>query len=94
MSGGLERICSGLFLCRLILISVVMTWVYNNNRAGILSAVLLHFAYNLTFSLVYPIPQGMHWSGTVLTLVAVALIAVYWGPRTLSRIAAPLAPSV
>jgi membrane protease YdiL (CAAX protease family) len=83
-----------LFLCRMTLISVIMTWVYNNNGRSILSAVLLHFAYNFTFSLDYPIPGSMHWSGTILTLVAVALIAVYWEPRTLSRIAAPLAPSV
>jgi membrane protease YdiL (CAAX protease family) len=74
-----------LFILRMTLISVIMTWVYNNNGRSILSAILLHFAYNFTFSFVYPIPESVHISGTVLVLLAVILLVALWGPRTLTR---------
>jgi len=38
-----------LFILRMTLLSIPITWVYNNNQRSILSAVLLHFAYNFTF---------------------------------------------
>jgi membrane protease YdiL (CAAX protease family) len=74
-----------LFLLRLTALSVPITWVYNNNRRSILSAILLHFAYNFTFSFVSPVPETMHGSGTVLTLLMGIVIVVAWGPRTLTR---------
>lgn len=74
-----------LFLLRMTLLSVVITWVYNNNRRSILSAILLHFMYNFTFSFVYPVPESMHFYGTFLLLVLVMGIVLIWGPRTLTR---------
>jgi membrane protease YdiL (CAAX protease family) len=74
-----------LFLLRMTLLSVPLTWVYNNNRRSILSAILLNFAYNFTFSFVYPIPETMHLYGTVLILLMVIVIVIIWGPQTLSH---------
>jgi membrane protease YdiL (CAAX protease family) len=74
-----------LFLLRMTLISVLMTWVYNNNRRSILSAILFHFAYNFTFSLLYPISEAVHLYGTILTLILAIGVALIWGPQTLAR---------
>jgi membrane protease YdiL (CAAX protease family) len=74
-----------LFLLRMALLSVPMTWVYNNNQRSILSAILLHFAYNLTFSFVYPIPETMHLYGTAAILMMVIVIVIIWGPQTLTH---------
>lgn len=74
-----------LFLLRMTLISVLITWIYNNNQRSILSAILLHFAYNFTFSFVYPIPDTMHLFGTLLILLMVIVIVRFWGPQTLTR---------
>jgi membrane protease YdiL (CAAX protease family) len=62
------------------LLSVPITWVYNANRRSILSAILLHFAYNFTFSFVYPVPETMHVSGTVPVLSLAAIVAAVWEP--------------
>lgn len=74
-----------LFLLRMTLLSVPMAWVYNNTRRSILSAILLHFAYNFTFSFVYPIPESMHLIGTGSILMMVIVIVLVWGPQTLTR---------
>lgn len=64
-----------LFIIRMTLLSTVITWVYNHNRRSILSAILIHFAYNFTFSFIYPIPDRMHLTGTILiALLALAVV--------------------
>lgn len=52
---------------------------------SILSAILLHFAYNFTFSFVYPVPETMHLYGAVLILMMVIVIVIIWGPQTLTH---------
>ncbi len=74
-----------LFMLRMVLLSVLITWIYNNNRRSILAAILFHFAYNFTFSFVYPIPEAMHLYGTLLILAMAVMIVVIWGPQTLTR---------
>jgi membrane protease YdiL (CAAX protease family) len=73
------------FFLRMTWLSVLMTWIYNNNRRSILSVILLHFAYNLTFSFVHPIPETMHLYGTGLILIMATVIVTIWGPQTLTR---------
>jgi membrane protease YdiL (CAAX protease family) len=46
------------FLLALAPLTILMTWVYNHNQRSILAAVLLHFTYNFTIGLVYPMPIG------------------------------------
>lgn len=74
-----------LFLLRMTLLSVPMTWVYNSNQRSILSAILFHFAYNFTFSFVYPIPETVHLYGTALVLIMVVAIVTIWGSQMLTR---------
>lgn len=82
---GFGTVLFWLFLLRMTLLSVIVTWVYNNNRRSILSAILLHFAYNFTFNLVYPVPETMHLYGTVLILITVIVVVIVWGPQTLAH---------
>jgi membrane protease YdiL (CAAX protease family) len=81
---GFGTLLFWLFLLRMTLLSIPITWVYNNNRRSILSAILLHFAYNFTFSFVYPVPETVHVVGTALMLALAALIVIGWGPETLT----------
>jgi hypothetical protein len=82
---GLGTTLFWLFLLRLTLLSVLMAWVYNNNRRSKLSAILFRFAYNFTFSLVYPVPETTHLSGTILILLLVSAVVVILGSGTLTR---------
>jgi membrane protease YdiL (CAAX protease family) len=81
---GFGTLMFWLFLLRMTLFSVPMAWVYNNSGRSILSAILLHFAYNFTFSLVYPVPETMHMVGTVLMLALAVVIVIGWGSDTLT----------
>ncbi len=62
-----------LFLLAILPLSVLHAWVYDRNRRSILAAVLLHFAYNLSLTLVYPIFV------TVKLLQAILLVVVATG---------------
>jgi hypothetical protein len=53
-----------LFLLRMTALSAPIPWVYNNNGRSILSAILLHLAYNFTFSFLYPVPETMRLAGS------------------------------
>ena len=98
---GLFSLDYFLFVLMVPLGAIVMTWVYNNTRRSILSAVLLHFFQNFSLNLLSglhgALPTG-YWAlfaGT-LGLLAVAIVAG-WGGRTLTgrrRLAAGRKPSV
>jgi membrane protease YdiL (CAAX protease family) len=49
-----------LFLAATGPLSILLTWVYNQNSRSILAAVLLHFTYNLTLNLVHPMSVRVH----------------------------------
>jgi membrane protease YdiL (CAAX protease family) len=74
-----------LFVARMMALSIVMTWIYNNNRRSILSAILFHFMFNFTFVFVTPVPATLHLYGTMLIALIAASIAFIWGPSTLVR---------
>jgi membrane protease YdiL (CAAX protease family) len=85
---GLFSVDYFLFLLMVPLGAVVMTWVYNNTRRSILSAILLHFFQNFSLNLV----SGLHgaletgyWAlfAGALGLVAAAIVA-RWGARALT----------
>lgn len=74
-----------LFVPRMAAISVLMAWLYNSNRRSILSAVLLHFAYDFTFGFVYPIPESTHLFGTFLILIMTVAVVVIWRDQRMTR---------
>ena len=61
-------------------LAFIMTWVYNNTNRSILSAILIHFAFNFTLGFVQPTSIAFDLVNIVLmTLVAWALVR-YFNP--------------
>jgi hypothetical protein len=73
------------YLAALVAEPWLVVWMPVIALQVMLSAILLHFAYNFTFSFVYPIPETMHLYGTTLVLLMVIGVVVMWGPQTLTR---------
>ena len=70
-----------LFLAGILPLSILHTWVYNENRWSTLAAVLLHFAYNFTWSLVYPISVSVNLLQVVLMSIAAVVLILVVEPR-------------
>jgi membrane protease YdiL (CAAX protease family) len=65
-----------LFLIGIVPLSILHTWVYDRNDRSTLAAILLHFAYNFTLSLVYPFSLTVNLLQVVLLLVTAISIVV------------------
>jgi len=48
------------FTIGILPLTILLTWAYNCNRRSILAAVLLHFTYNFTMSLVLPLSRTVN----------------------------------
>jgi len=68
----------------MIPVSVLMTWIYNNNQRSTLSAVLLHFMINFAGELIAVTKRAEFYQVLLLIAVAVAVVII-WGPETLTR---------
>jgi membrane protease YdiL (CAAX protease family) len=64
-----------LFLIDVISLSILLTWVYLHNRASILAAILLHFFYNFTLGLVWPVSDRTQLFISILLILAAASLA-------------------
>jgi membrane protease YdiL (CAAX protease family) len=73
-----------LYMMDKVPLSVLMTWVYNNNRRSTLSAILLHFMGNLVGEL-YDLTLGAEAITIVLLIIAAIGVTVLWGPERLAR---------
>lgn len=58
-----------LFLGSIIPLGLVIGLAYSSNRSSLLSAVILHFIYNLTANLMAPIPRN----------ILVSQVIIWWG---------------
>ena len=58
-------------------LSVMFTWVYNLNKRSILTAILLHFAYNFTINTITPLSQNLIILHQVLLAVTAALVVIF-----------------
>lgn len=72
------------FCVSIVALTILMTWVYNNTRRSILSAILIHFMGNLTGE-VLNLPDQMQYYKAIWTVVAAIAVIAIWGPRRLSR---------
>jgi len=65
-----------LWIIQVICLAVIFTWAYNRTRRSVLSAIMLHFLSNLTYSLLVPIggiaPDQTEIISTLLHLVVAA----------------------
>ena len=65
---------------------VVMVWLYNNTGGSVFAVALYHASSNLSWQL-FP-DRGSHYDPRVtglLVLGVAGVVALVWGPRTLSR---------
>ncbi len=74
------------FLVSITLLSVLMTWVYNNTNGSLLPALLMHTAWNWAQGM-FPILESDPASLAMVGLLVATAIAVvvYSGPRRLAR---------
>lgn len=67
--------------------SIELTWVYNNTRRSTLSAILVHFLYNLAYTIVsgvgHAVPEQIEATRAALHIVVAAAIVLVWGPETM-----------
>jgi len=82
----LGSLSSGVYCVTIVLLSVLFTWIYNNNNRSTLSAILLHFVLNLTGTILPGFPLADAFKALVLAMV-VAVVAVRWKSQTLVRAA-------
>jgi membrane protease YdiL (CAAX protease family) len=78
-----------LWSIQVMALSIIFTWVYNNTARSTLSAVLLHFMDNTTFSLMTDIGESLPLQTEIIrtslyVLVAV-IVVVGWGAKTMTR---------
>lgn len=81
---GLGTLEYWLFMADKIPLSILMTWVYNNNRRSTLSAVLFHFSVNFVGELFELTTRAELFSIMFWILTAIA-VTVFWGPQNLVR---------
>jgi hypothetical protein len=87
-SMGVGTIQFWLWVVQVVAGSIFFTWAFNNNQRSILSAILIHFMSNATFTLIAQLgntlPLRTEIIRTVITVSLAAIIAVIWGPRTIA----------
>lgn len=64
-----------IFFITIFPLSILFTWAYNHNRGSILLAIWLHFFYNFTFGLFFPIESRAMLIFSALLVGVVALLA-------------------
>lgn len=67
-----------MFTMNVFLLSILMTLAHNANRSSVLAAILIHFSYNVTLSLLVPYSvQTFAFMTTFLALLAVGILAAW-----------------
>jgi hypothetical protein len=74
------------FAVSITLLSVLMTWVYNNTGGSLLPALLFHASFNWSQGM-FPVLDSDPASLAFVALLAAVTVAVvaYWGPKRLTR---------
>jgi membrane protease YdiL (CAAX protease family) len=67
-----------------VVFSVLITWVYNNNRSSTLSAALFHFIVNLTGNLIEISPTEELVRNILLVIITIIIVQIF-GVSTLQR---------
>jgi membrane protease YdiL (CAAX protease family) len=69
---------------RIILLSILMTWIFNNTKGSVLAAILFHSMANSVGDLIWCCGSSV-WPFYGLELAAVILIVIIFGPKNLVR---------
>jgi membrane protease YdiL (CAAX protease family) len=73
-----------LYMMDKVPLSILMTWVYNNNRQSTLSAILFHFMVNLVGEL-FDLTLRAEAIYIALWIIAAIGVTVLWGPERLAH---------
>lgn len=65
------------FMIAIVPLTIMLTWVYNHNRRSILGAILIHFMYNFSLGMVYPLSQNTNLMQVIfMYVIAIGLVAI------------------
>jgi membrane protease YdiL (CAAX protease family) len=79
-----------IYLMLVVTVTFYLTWLYNNTHGSLIIAILAHFCYNLSSTLIAGVVSLMPamifymTAGPLLFLVTVAVVIIY-GPKYLSK---------
>jgi hypothetical protein len=82
------------FLIIIILLSLLMTWAYLDNRASILTAILIHFSFNLTLGLASPFSERVFLFFGILLALVIGLVIRRKSISPIVAIPRPVGPMV
>jgi len=73
-------------LVSVVLLSVLMTWVYNHTGGSLLAMLLMHTSFNWAHGMLPVLGTDLGSLGYLVGMALVTVVVVvYWGPRTLAR---------
>lgn len=73
-----------LWMMAVVIESILYTWIFNNTRRSILSAILFHFVGN-AFGQLFALSYRAEVYGQLLSIPVVLLVILIWGAGTLTR---------
>lgn len=79
-----------IFIALVIVITILMTWGYNNTNGSLIITVIFHFSFNFNGAFITGLfgllPQMIFYiGGGVMITVYVIIVIIYAGPRKLTR---------
>ena len=81
------------FLIKMMSISVLFTWLYNNTKQSLWSAILLHWLYTYAAQVLSSGVSRLplyNWLEYLPYVIMAAIVVLIWKPKTLSRQQKPL----
>lgn len=81
---GVGTLFFWIFMLEFIPKTILITWIYNNNRRSTLSAVLLHFMDNFVGEL-FELTARAELYQFMLWVAAAIVVTIVWRPRTLTH---------
>ncbi len=65
------------FNLQIYALSIIMDWIYHNNRRSILSGILVHFCVNF-FGEIFDLPGNAMMARTIVQILVAITILAYW----------------
>jgi membrane protease YdiL (CAAX protease family) len=75
------------FLIKLMASSILYTWLYNNTKQSLWSAILLHWLYTYAVEVLFGVTRSplYNWLEYLPYVTMAAIVVLIWKPQTLSR---------